>query len=259
MFKNNFPLFGTGRLLKTEMLEELRDFPRNYIDIALQKYCDGIITGCDIEVMDYYIVIKKGVIKYRNVIYILTEDKFIRYQNNNKTTVLKLRFLSGIRDSDFVKYSTEAYLDENIETSESEIELCRFKLRKGANLRNTYRNLIDFSTEFDTVNVINSPYAGILGQTLNPKITRTFAKELLSCNTNDCLDTTFAYLCIQSRDPIEKQIILNYISQKLNIADKNYSNKEVYNLLLQVLSQAGDSSNKNTNERRGWNKRILID
>ena len=33
MFENNYPLFNPGRILKTKMLEELRDYPREFIDI----------------------------------------------------------------------------------------------------------------------------------------------------------------------------------------------------------------------------------
>ncbi|OOM73567.1 hypothetical protein CLPUN_44630 [Clostridium puniceum] len=49
MFENRYPLFNSGRLLKIEMLEELRNFPREFLDVQLKGYSDGIIYGCDIN------------------------------------------------------------------------------------------------------------------------------------------------------------------------------------------------------------------
>ena len=52
MFKNIYPLFERKRLLKKEMLENIRDFPRDIFDIFFRNYSDGILTGCDIEVKE---------------------------------------------------------------------------------------------------------------------------------------------------------------------------------------------------------------
>ena len=75
LFENNYPLFNSGRLLKIDMLEELRDFPREFFDIRLKEYSNGIISGCDIDVTDDFIDIKKGIIKYQDVLYLLKEDR----------------------------------------------------------------------------------------------------------------------------------------------------------------------------------------
>ena len=48
MFKNIYPLFERKRLLKKEMLENLRDYPRNIFQILYQSYSDGILSGCNI-------------------------------------------------------------------------------------------------------------------------------------------------------------------------------------------------------------------
>lgn len=259
MFENNYPLFSAGRILKTEMLEELRDYPREFFNIRFSEYSDGIISGCDIEVTDNFIVVKKGIIKYGGLIYILTEDKPIRYENNNKLVCLKVRFLASIRDNDFLKNSTEVYIDEEIDKKENEMELCRFKLREGAKLRVDYTSFQDFATEFDTVNVINVPYGSIEGSSLSPKITRYFGEELIRYDLKDPWDIQFASTCIQSKDPIEKSIITNYLVFKINIARKEYSNEDLYYYLEQALRKAKEGNNGEGTESRGRYKRILID
>lgn len=259
MFENNYPLFNSGRLLKIEMLEELRDFPREFFDIRLKEYSDGIISGCDIDVTDNYIIIKKGIIKYQDILYLLKEDKKIAYECNNKMMILKVKFLPQLGDHDFINYSTEIYLDESLELKENELELCRFKLRVGAKLRVNHVDFIDLCTEYDTVNTINVPYAAYGESSLNPDILRSFGRELLECNVSEAWDISFAMTCIQSKEPIQKEIILRYLIHKLSIKMKNYSNEEIYNYLLNVLNSAKNGHENNRHVGNGRFKKILID
>lgn len=259
MFENNYPLFNSGRLLKIEMLEELRDFPREFFDIRLKEYSDGIISGCDIDVTDNYIIIKKGIIKHQDILYLLKEDKKIQYECNNKMMILKVKFLPQLGDHDFINYSTEIYLDESLELKENELELCRFKLRIGAKLRVNHVDFNDLCTEYDTVNTINVPYAAYGESSLNPDILRQFGRELLKCNVGEAWDISFGMTCIQSKNPIEKEIIVSYLVYKLNIKMKNYSNEEIYNYLLNVLNSAKNGQGNNRHMGNGRFKKILID
>ena len=52
MFQNIYPVFEPKRLLKKEMLENLRDFPRSLFGLQYQNYSDGILYGCDITGTD---------------------------------------------------------------------------------------------------------------------------------------------------------------------------------------------------------------
>ncbi|MBN1055180.1 hypothetical protein DVW05_07420 [Clostridium botulinum] len=259
MFENRYPLFETGRLLKIDMLNELRDYPRTFIDIMFKEYCDGIISGCSIDVVDDFLIIRKGIIKYDEVIYILKEDTKIKYECNNKLTILKLRFMEQVIDKDFIENCTEFYLDDELQLKENEMELCRFQLREGAHLRINYTGFEDLSTEYDTVNLINSSYATKNEVSLSPAILRMFGKELIKCNINEAWDITFATMCIQNKDAIEKDIIISYLSYKLNIQEKDYSNEELYLYLLEVLKKQREDSGISNNHKRGRFKKILID
>jgi len=258
VFKNNYPLFKSGRLLKTEMLNELRDYPRNFIDITFKSYCDGIICGCEIDVTDEVLIVKRGIIKHNDVIYFLDEDEKVEYECNNKLMVLKVRFLNEKTSKDFIENSTDIYLDENIELRDDEIELCRFFLREGAHLRIHYTGFEDLSTEYDTVNVIYSLHAANDEAGLAPIILRSYGSEILICNSIEPWDITFGTMCIQAKETIEKEIILHYLCYKLEIENRNYSNEEIYFYLLDILKRERESLSGNSRQGRG-RKKILID
>ena len=259
MFENNYPLFNSGRLLKIDMLEELRDFPRGFFDAQFKGYCDGIICGCDLEVTDNYIKLSKGIIKYQDIIYLLKEENKIEYICNNKLTILKVKFLSQMLESDFKINTTEISLTEDLEFGENEIEICRFKLRIGAKLRIKHTDFTDLSTEFDTVNTINVPYAAYGSSSLNPVILRRFGRELLGCNLSEAWDISFAMMCVQSKEAIEKEIIVAYLMNKLGIEMKEYGNEELYYYLLEVLKSAKEGAGSNGRRGSGRFKKILID
>ena len=73
MFKNIYPLFERKRLLKKEMLENIRDFPRDIFDIFFRNYSDGILTGCDIEVKESYLIVDAGILYRKGVPYIMND------------------------------------------------------------------------------------------------------------------------------------------------------------------------------------------
>lgn len=259
MFENKYPLFNSGRLLKTDMLEELRDFPRDFLDAQFKGYSDGIISGCDIEVSDNYIKLSKGIIKFGNVIYVLKEENQIEYTCSNILMSLKVKFLPEAEDFDFRINHTEIHLNKKIEIESDEMEVCRFKLRVGAKLRVEHVDFTDLNTEYDTVNTIYAPYAAYGQSSLNPEILRRFGSELLECNLSEAWDISFAMMCIQSKEAIQREIIVSYLVYKLNIEIKDYSNEELYDYLLKVLNGMKDTASGHGRRGSGKFKKILID
>lgn len=259
MFENKYPLFNSGRLLKIEMLEELRDFPRGFFDAQFKGYSDGIISGCSLEVSDNYIRILKGIIKYDGVIYLINKESKIEYTCNNKLMILKVKFLPEMLENDFRINSTEISLTENLEFEENEMEICRFKLRVGAKLRINHKDFADLSTEYDTVNTIYAPYAAYGESSLNPEILRRFGREALSCNLSEAWDIAFAMLCVQCKETIQKEIIVSYLVNKLGIEKKEYGNEELYDYLLEVLRSVKDGRDRNGHRGSGRFKKILIE
>jgi hypothetical protein len=92
LFANVFPNFHKGRILKKEMLENLRDYPRNFIDIYFKDFSKGIISGVDLVVGEKNITVSKGIIKFRSKIYMLEEEIKLLYCSTNKEVVIKVKF-----------------------------------------------------------------------------------------------------------------------------------------------------------------------
>lgn len=259
MFKNNKPIFEAGKILKIEMLENLRDFSRDFIDIKYKDYSDGIIEGCTIEVDDKHISVSDGIVKFNGKIYILKGKESLTYECNNKYVMLKIRFKDIKRDMYFEENTSTIVLDDNLNLNINEMEICRFKLREGARLRNEHIDFTDLSTEFDTVNIIHTNCASKGDSSLLPIITLTFAREMLNFNIDNALDISFLLLCVQNDEPIKRELIMKYIKSKMEVANRYYSNMEIYQYLLQILNTTKNTNGQSSSTGRGKHRKILLD
>lgn len=258
MFSTTYPVFGKGRILKLEMLENLRDYPKDILDIHLQEYADGILTGCKLQISDNYIMITPGIIYFKGIPYILRDPYKLPYFHTNVTALLKISFSEKSANNDFISYTANAFIDDNIAISENEIELCRFKLKVGAKLRTDYTSFEDLETEYNTVNTIHAPYAAYKKSTISPDILNYFAQEAFKHNPTEPLDISFCMICMENQQAISRELITSYIALRLNIQKQDYTNQTIYKYLNQILNNI--STSKKAEKNMGFSsKRILID
>jgi hypothetical protein len=258
MLKNMFPKFEKGRILKIEMLENLRDYPRDLVDIKYKNYSDGIITGAELVVNKKDITVQRGIIKFKDKLYVLKKEIIVPYNCISKEQVLKVKFTEEIPKNDFTINDAEIFIDENVYLQSNEIELGRFKLHKNAVLRSKYTDFYDFSTEYNTINIINSLYAGLEIETINPAILNFFSQALFKTNINNIHDVSFAMQC-NKENHIDRKLIINYISNRLGISNKYYSNSEIYNFLCEILREAEGGNSQRNDGRMGRKSRIIVD
>jgi hypothetical protein len=261
VFTNIFPKFGKGRILKTEMLENLRDFPREFADIFFQNFSDGVLTGAELVVNQNTITITRGIIKHRNKLYLLKEDHSIAYSQTNKEMLIKIRFSPEIDSVDFYLNQSLIVLDENPVVAGNELELGRFKLQEGAQLRSDYVDFYDFGTEFNTINIIHLPFAGRRESTMNPLVMEYFAKVLLANRTENPLDTSFAIQCL-NHERVERDLIIFYLSGRLGIPYRIYGNEEIYKYLSLIIRETDGGPRRSGGEpRQPLNRpgRIMVD
>lgn len=273
MLVNRSPRFEKGRILKTEMLENLRDYPRRFLDIRYEEYSDGIIAGMKVSVHLDHLLIGRGIVKHDGHLYLLEQAYELPYAAANGLSILKVRFHEQQAQHDFVTREAEIILtdggeeaDEEAGRSQSwdqardlenvniplsqwlgrsmtlanEIELGRFKLKEGAVLRSDYQDFADMATEFNTWSAIRAPYAAWENPTLRPEITSCFATELLRCRSAEALDTSFALLCLNS-ERVQREALLQYLGSRSG-EYREYTNEELHRqmvLILQEVSRGG--------------------
>lgn len=235
LFKNTYPSFQAGRILKSEMFENIRDYPRNIVDIYFKDCSNGIICGTNIKINENNIVVTKGIVKHSGKIYFLKNDFEIPYFKLGKETLVKIRFLDkGINES-FKYYNTQIFIDDNIDIAQDEMELCRFKLSTSGKLNFEYKNFNKIFDEFDTVNIINQKYAAYKEETINPLILKCFIEDMKKSKKLDVNDICFFMNCINSHI-VERETIIYYIKNKLNINREKYSNEDICNYLKRILN-----------------------
>jgi hypothetical protein len=251
-------VFSRGRILKIDMLEHLRDFPKDIIKINLNGYGNGIVKGCRLLVNDDYIIIEPGIIYFHEEIYLLKEEYKLPYEHTNETAILKVKFMGESSSKDFVSHGTEVFIDNDTNIYEDELELCRFKLKEGAKLRNNYVNFEDMTTGYNTLNIIHTPFAAYGKSTLSPYVLTNFAKEAFGYKLSNPLDISFCMQSLQREEPMSKELIINYISARLEIEYKDYSNERLYKMLLRILKDIiGRKGRKR--DRNYLSKKILVD
>ncbi|MEK3788642.1 DNA and RNA helicase [Paenibacillus sp. FSL K6-1230] len=292
MLVNKSPRFEKGRILKTEMLENLRDYPRRFLDIRYEEYSDGIIAGMKVSVEHDHLIIGRGIVKHDGHLYLLEQAYELPYAAANGLSILKIRFHAQQAQHDFVTREAEIILTKGAEeadgesgrsqsrdpvrelenvnfprnlTSEpgttsiaNEIELGRFKLKEGAALRSDYQDFADMATEFNTWSAIRAPYAAWEQPTLRPEITSCFATELLRCRSAEALDTSFALLCLNS-ERVQREALLQYLCSRGG-EYRDYTNGEMHRqlvLILQEVSRGGRGQVRWSGQSGG--NRMIVD
>ncbi|WP_270169002.1 DNA and RNA helicase [Paenibacillus sp. SYP-B4298] len=261
MFTDYYPHFEKGRVLKSEMLSKLRDYPRHLIQLHYQHYSDGIIAGTEVLVREHTLVVRPGIIKQGETIYVLEQEMQLPYVSTGQETLLKLRVLGASRQHDYTLSRTELVLDTEPVRAGSELELARFKLKAGARLRTEYRGFFDMMTEYNTVQLIGAVYAGRGEPTLHPAITGGYASELLASGTSDPWDIAFGLQCLNS-GVVERTVIMAYVAAKLGEEPsqlRRWGNWPLVEALRRILELAGKTEGQPRHAaRHGGAPRVMI-
>ena len=243
------PLFQKGRVLKKEGLEALRDFPYEFARLWLNNWSDGILSGFDIsyigdEDKEGQLVVDAGAAWYEGQI-VLTEKETFPFAFYDRPVKIWIRFFPKQTTEDFFVCPLEISVEEGEQEKEG-MELGRFRLSKGARLRKDYRDLQDFSTAYNTLNLTQVPYAGEDGITVSPVLLQVFARMILENPSAKESDINFALLCL-NHPPVSRKCLLWYISRRLGIPYRELGHSEIYQCLVQI---AGTGNRKLQEKRR---------
>ncbi len=238
MFQNTYPVFEAKRLLKKEMLENLRDYPRNLFAIQYQNYSDGILFGCELKEAEVGLKIMPGILYYKGIPYFLEKPHMVSCQAEGKQVYLKVRFGDKAIGNCGEEYLSQIVLEEQDPNPELEMELGRFKLQPGARLRTEYVDFYDYNTEFDTMNRIHVPYAAPEHSCISPRILKCFAMSLLRFPIQSPWDQIFAMNCLQLKETMPYEAVRAYLNVRCG-QEKEYTNMQVYSALKNILQEIG--------------------
>lgn len=213
--KNRYPLFAGRRILKKESLWDIRDYTYAGWQLFYAGYTDGLLSGCSIHAKDGVLVIGRGMIKFHDFIYLVQEEERVSYQPGSRWQVLKAEFSEDDTNLDYKEYRVRFFLDNDMQLKENQMEMCRFYLREGSALRDTYKNFSDMSTEYDTISLIHATVAGVGEKTLHPALLMEFAKSLWKVKEKDQFDFGFCSLIWNANGKIERRAIAAYLSCKM--------------------------------------------
>ncbi len=258
MFIDKYPNFTTGRVLKHEMLNLIRDYPREYVDILYSDYADGIIAGCGLTVNSETITIAPGIVRFRGKHFTLAEKTALPYTATGQDTITKIHFGKAKESGDYFIHQGEIISTPGLKIAENELELCRFRLKIGARLRDIYQDFADLGTEYDTVNIINVSYAAPGEPTISPVITRRFAQEAFNYRPVHPFDYVFISQCAQGA-PVARMLITAYTAARLGVVTTDSTNQDIHRHLTRILDDLRHGKDMVTAGGRGVGRRILVD
>ena len=236
MFNIVYPMFERGRIMKKELLLALRDYSFGFVQLQHADLTDGIIAGCNIEVTDKRLTVGPGIAKFNRFIYMMTEPQHVFYEPNEQFISVKIRFsTTAAATTDFVKYAGNIMLDEQIELRENELEVCRFKLKRGSRLRNDYTGFEDIQTEFDTVNLADASWTGPDKPGICSVILKCFAREAVSCFLTDPWDISFCSQILATGGIPHRSVIEAYIASHKTMAAGEKTNVQIFEDLNRIL------------------------
>lgn len=191
------PSFNRGSVLKQNMLEALRDYPRTLLDILYGNYGDGIITGFEIKpVGGSSFEVSPGIVKINDELHISSEIIYVEQKFENQYVYLSVQKTENSDGSDMSMQCVQS-----TEPNETAFEL--FRYTRNAEMFE-YRDVAEvFNNPINRINQIFCKYGVAGGYTLKPFYYRLFAKAVLDCSTASASDIAFSYQCLNGISSID--------------------------------------------------------
>lgn len=250
------PIFENGNILRKEMMMELSKFSFLLPELLFESYGDGIISGCKITTNRKEIIVDKGVIYFKGQLFLIDEPCFLLHSPTNRMSYLKFLYLAQKVNKSFVEHRTEIVIEDK-PPKENEIELCRFKLQQGARLRYEYDDFEDMCTEFDTINIIYSPYAAKGKSSINPEILNGFAKEMIKLKPDNLADISFCMQVLGSYTGVRVDMVVSYIYLKTGEDLDRRENIYLYRKLLEILNIEKTKA-KGQEPKKAMKKQVIL-
>lgn len=226
------PKFLSNTILRSLDLKEINRNIYNASYLEFLEEGNGIITGLEVTTDGSQIYVSKGIYKYMDEIIFLDTILSIKIPEEEKE--YSLNICTKMLDEEY-SVSKKIYLSFN----EMGFELSKFNLRDGATLQNSDYDISRFDYRYNTINTEETIYSKT---GINPKILRIWSSKMLGLSKLKAFDKCVAYLCEISS--INKNLLIKYLVDKLDIELKDYTNTEIISYLYEVLDKETKAEEK---------------
>ena len=98
------------------------------------------------------------------------------------------------------------------------------------------------------------------GVTLSREITDDYARKILACEAAEAVDLQFAYLALQCREAVNRDILVDYLIRKggLYADDGEWTNAELFAGLEHTLQAVRSGKNVRDGEKTGRAGRMIV-
>lgn len=240
------PIFEKGMIIRQHMLEALRDYPYDFVQILFSQMGDGVISGCKISVDSRErFTVSPGIVKINGELFFLTDQATLEFMDGINYVYIETRKEQAV-DGTFY----DAQIIEKKEQDESLFELFRYTrnafVKEYSEIYELWGNVINRIDRRFSQNSVSG------GSTLCEDYYKLFARYLLSQENADMRDVSFAYQCLDGVNCLD--IIKAYF--KID----ELSNKQVIQLMkskVQSLGQMAGSDAGMKTERKAGKKMYI--
>lgn len=226
------PSFDDGTILKQQMLEALRDFPKKILDVYFSEFGDGIISGFELSVEDstQTVIVSPGIYKHNDKVYV-SENKLSINLFDEKNNIVYLeperkKSDSGVNFNIKLTIHTNSegeIRDEDKTTEMFELFRCSkdtgakiFKIQK---LDDVVNNKGKVPHNHLNQNYVLFSYCG--GSGFSRDYLKLYASYVLNSGNCSAFDVAFACQCLNGLHDFD------LIEKYFGPSDKSFSNEDI--------------------------------
>jgi len=232
---NKVPILKRGNIIDSSILNKIQDSPYEYLQLHYPNHCNGVLCGVNIFARDYQLIIGKGIIKWDNFYYKITEEISVDIPYEDGDYIFKIRFLpsKSIETEKYTLYQMEVIHTFDEGRVENEMEIMRIKRREGAIIRNVEK-FAGINEEYNLINEITKPQSTSTGKSFPDTLLKLFAQEILEKKEYDIFDGIFCHSILNTS--ITRESLRQYIRYQLRKdIDIEKGNNYIYEQLVKII------------------------
>ena len=241
-------VFESGNVLSAKMLEETYRYPRDFLKVFHNKFCNGIVAGLDFETRDNDVYLTSGIVKMNGRFFILSEDvnldEWFKSQNleSQADYCLFLNYEDVLEGLNFgISSQSRLTLQIKNRQSSNSLLLGKYRCRSDVGILlpslNSSRDPFEEFVQPSFLQLLDAEYAHPRGGlTYHPLIFRAIQNYLEQKFPLSPYDFTLLTE-IQNHGIVAKSTLKSYIAvnQKISSISDQMTNEEFFQMLVKCV------------------------